>query len=74
MSLTFFHVIMKPIPSPLLTEIGLNESFVSFSLKKKENNVSNIFYVKKPVYPKLPLTKWIFMKVLFRFPKRKQEC
>lgn len=51
MSLTFFHVIMKPIPSPPLIEIELTESFVSFSLKKKENNVSNIFYVKNPTIP-----------------------
>jgi hypothetical protein len=49
-SLTFFHV-MKPIPSPPLIEIELTESFVSFSLKRKENNVSNIFYVKNPPIP-----------------------
>jgi hypothetical protein len=50
-NLTFFHVIMKPIPSPPLIEIELTESFVSFSLKKKENNISNIFYVKNPTIP-----------------------
>jgi hypothetical protein len=30
MLLTFFHIIKKPIASPLFNEIGLSESFVSF--------------------------------------------